>query len=60
MEESDDKAAARILNDIGRRLIWTAATIAIVHAGKGTVKSAAEAADNVLEQYDRRFDPIQA
>lgn len=57
MATKEDQEGARILNDIARRVIWTVATLVAL---RGTMtKNAAERGDEVLEQYDRRFDPIQ-
>lgn len=52
----EDKEAADFLNDLARRVIWIAATLVLLRGTRAT--EAADMADEVLAQYDRRFDPI--
>lgn len=55
--QSEDERGAEIVNDLVRRCIWLVATLVVLRGN--LTKAAAERGDEVLSEYDRRFDPIK-
>jgi hypothetical protein len=58
LPNSEDKMAAAILRDVENRVVWLAAFLVIKGSTQALGSACAKAADEALDEYQRRFPAI--
>lgn len=58
MADKGDKQAAAMFREVENRLVWIIAMSVIRATSSGLTERCAKSADDVLNEYQRRFSPI--
>lgn len=59
MPKSEEQQAVEIIRQFENRLVWLTAMLAIRATSNGLTERCAKGADEVLDEYQTRFPPIQ-
>ena len=58
MADQDDKKASAMFREVENRLVWLLGMLVIRATSTGMTERCAKGADDVLNEYQRRFRPI--